>query len=84
MKSLFSKIEQERIKQIRKFGKQKKLTDLESLSIVAEEFGEIAQIVTKRNVKPVFQKDLKKFPKSHLKNEILQTITCLVAWYERI
>jgi len=84
MKSLYLKIEKERRNQIRKFGLQKKLTDLESLSIVAEEFGEIAQIVTKRNVKPVFKKDLKKFSKYHLKNEILQTITCLIAWHERI
>ena len=49
-----------------------------------EELGEVAKIVTKRSVRPINQRELELFTVSDLKKEILQTATCLVAWYERL
>ena len=74
--STVEEIENERERQVKKFGIQN-LNDLESLSITMEELGEVAMIETKNNIPPIENV-------GGLQNELLQTITVLVAWYERV
>ena len=49
-----------------------------------EEVGEVAQIVTKRNVKPIKKSDLQDYNLEMLKEELLQTATVCIAWIDKI
>lgn len=84
MDEILTAIKNERERQISKFGEQKDSSELEMLSILSEEVGEIAQIVTKRNVRPVSNEDLQNFTTEMLKEELLQTATVCVAWIQKL
>ena len=81
MLELFNSILNERNRQVSKFGEQLDSSDLENLSILIEEVGEVAQIVTKRNVKPIKESDLQDYNLEMLKEELLQTA---IAWIDKI
>jgi len=81
MLELFNSILNERNRQVAKFGEQLDSSDLENLSILIEEVGEVAQIVTKRNVKPIKESDLQDYNLEMLKEELLQTA---IAWIDKI
>lgn len=81
MLELFNSIVNERNRQIAKFGEQLDTSDLENLSILIEEVGEVAQIVTKRNVKPIKESDLQDYNLEMLKEEFA---TVCIAWIDKI
>lgn len=78
-------IDKERGKQIEKFGEQKDKTDLESLSIVAEEFGEVSkEICSKHNGTEEERSIPDDEYRRKLKKELKQLATTALAFYERI
>lgn len=78
-------INEEREKQVDKFGQQDNLTDSESLLIIAEEFGEVAKEICSVNLGTAEEKNINKNDyKKKLRKEVLQLITVSVAFYERI
>jgi len=59
-----------------KFGSQTGSMDLEWLAILAEEFGETAQVVTKTSVFPITNPEL--YPE--LRAELLQVAAVAIRW----
>jgi NTP pyrophosphatase (non-canonical NTP hydrolase) len=76
-------IEQEMQRQEWKWGPQCHLTNLDWLSILAEEFGEIAQEVTKLDVPPkCLDPYERKLRIENLLTEMIQTSAVIQQWYK--
>lgn len=63
-----------------KFGDQLDLTDLEWLAILAEEFGEAAMAVTKREVRPVNPAFRTPGTRRDLRAEVVQIAAVAARW----
>lgn len=79
--NILQEIKKERQKQVEKWGVQNHLNE-HWLCILAEEFGEAAQLVTKGEVPPK-EMDNKIYLKN-LREELIQTAAVCVAWLENL
>jgi hypothetical protein len=79
--NILKEIYKERSRQDKKWGANREQSDEHWFTILAEEFGEIAECVCKTKVPPISEKD-KEFYTKELPKEIIQTCAVLVAWLE--
>lgn len=78
MSDIYLEIKAERRFQDEKWGSKRKHNELQWLSILAEEFGEAAKIVTQSCVPPEFQN----YYQPKLEKELIQTAAVCIAWIE--